>query len=780
MRAAVVAAVAVTLLLPVPAHPALALRAPGEGPGAPLDIELPELDVDPADFIDDAVALPEGLTTALARDVGITGAEYLAQAELAQRADEAVDALRGAGVRVEGSAIEEGRLVLEVPTTSELAAVEALGIEATTDSLSAPVEGVVFEPAATDLHAGAPYLYPGGGTQSGQTYRCSMGFAGFATATGAPQSITAGHCEGDPTASRRLVSMSRPGGSLSLGPLLGAPVAGSFVTGDGWDVGLVGITNPEVVPKPSVLTWGGGTSAPLATAPLLVRDAAALKTIGATLCKSGSSSGWTCGPVLGLQPDVVIGDVTSPDAYLLDAILACVDVVQGDSGGAAVSGTTAVGVTSAVGVDESGRYCGTPGRLIGLFAALYSPEAGFASAQSRYGSAWEPAVAVAVPTVTSFPASGAVYGGDVLAGQLNAGSTRHSVEVVIDGGIGRTATVSSSGVWSIDISDLPPGVHSYEITAHWGALSDSAAATGTWYRMSTQRIQGNNRYGTAAAIAEAAFPAGADTVFIAHGLSFPDALSAGPAAVALDAPLLLTDSARLPVETIAELERLSPSTIVVVGGPGVVSPAVESALGAYGSVLRWSGADRFETSRVIARNAFSSGAATAYVATGLGFPDALAAGAMGGVVGAPVILVNGLQPALDPATATLIESLGVMETRIAGGGGVVSAGIEADLGERVATVRRLAGADRYATSLAINADVIATASEAYLAAGAGFPDALAGSVLAGLRGAPMYLAPATCVPGGVIDHIGTIGASRVTLLGGTGVLGAGVARLTRC
>ena len=98
----------------------------------------------------------------------------------------------------------------------------------------------------------------------------------------------------------------------------------------------------------------------------------------------------------------------------------------------------------------------------------------------------------------------------------------------------------------------------------------------------------------------------------------------------------------------------------------------------------------------------------------------------------------------------------------------------------VTTVRRLSGADRYATSLAINANAVRAADEVYLTSGVNFPDALAGSVLAGLRGAPMYISASTCVDPRIVDHIAQINATRAVLLGGSSVLGSRVARLTTC
>ena len=59
--------------------------------------------------------------------------------------------------------------------------------------------------------------------------------------------------------------------------------------------------------------------------------------------------------------------------------------------------------------------------------------------------------------------------------------------------------------------------------------------------------------------------------------------------------VLLTKATGLPGVIAAELDRLNPQRIVVLGGPGAVSDTVKLRLAAYtdGPVDRWSGIDRF-------------------------------------------------------------------------------------------------------------------------------------------------------------------------------------------
>jgi hypothetical protein len=85
-------------------------------------------------------------------------------------------------------------------------------------------------------------------------------------------------------------------------------------------------------------------------------------------------------------------------------------------------------------------------------------------------------------------------------------------------------------------------------------------------------------------------------VYVATGENFPDALGAGPAAAIVKGPILLVSQNSIPGETAAELTRLSPDKIIIVGGTAVVSASVESGLAAYaGTVERIAGANRYDT-----------------------------------------------------------------------------------------------------------------------------------------------------------------------------------------
>ena len=298
----------------------------------------------------------------------------------------------------------------------------------------------------------------------------------------------------------------------------------------------------------------------------------------------------------------------------------------------------------------------------------------------------------------------------------------------------------------------------------------------------TRRLAGPDRYSTAVEISKDGFGPGVPVVYVATGTNFPDALTAAPAAARQGGPLLLVTPTSVPGAVAAELDRLDPKLIVVVGGSGAVSDAVYSQLAPFAtkSIRRDAGSDRYQTAGVVVERAFSS-SPTAYVATGANFPDALSARAAAAKSDAPVLLVPGGASTLPTATRDQITRLGTTTVFVAGGTAVVTAAIERAIEALPGiSASRLAGADRYATSSAINRHAFTEAATLYLATGSSFADALAGAALAGAGKSPLYVIPRTCVPPAVLQDIEDFRVIDIVLLGGTGALAPQVAGLTRC
>ncbi|HTS15426.1 MAG TPA: cell wall-binding repeat-containing protein, partial [Candidatus Sulfotelmatobacter sp.] len=220
------------------------------------------------------------------------------------------------------------------------------------------------------------------------------------------------------------------------------------------------------------------------------------------------------------------------------------------------------------------------------------------------------------------------------------------------------------------------------------------------------RLWDADRYGTAVKISLDTYPSSpaSGAVFLASGLAFPDALSAAAAAAHLGAPLLLVPGTQANLSAVPEvtdeLTRLAPTTVYIAGGTASVSSGIEAAVhGMFptAAIVRFAGANRYETATKIADHFFQSPAVppfaatpvhTVYVASGLNFPDALAGAALAGSQGAPLLLVPGTSPNLDGVVVAghkvIVEEFG--STRlfpnrviIFGGSGAISTGIETEL-----------------------------------------------------------------------------------------------------
>ncbi|KQV25444.1 cell wall-binding repeat-containing protein [Yonghaparkia sp. Root332] len=299
--------------------------------------------------------------------------------------------------------------------------------------------------------------------------------------------------------------------------------------------------------------------------------------------------------------------------------------------------------------------------------------------------------------------------------------------------------------------------------------------------VTVDRITGSDRFEVAVRISEGAFPTGAPIVFLSDGLKFPDALSAAPAAVAHGGPLLLTTTASMPPRVDAEIRRLAPAKVVILGSTASVSAAVEQRIRDLGiAVERLGGADRYVVSRAVA-SAYFPTAKRAFIATGQNYPDALSGAGVAGSLGAPVILVNGGLADLDADTRALLTRLGITDVSVLGGPSTVSAGIEADLREFVPRVERLGGPDRFAVAEAISKRFVTTADHAFFAAGMNFPDALAGAAYAGRLGAPLFLVPPGCPTAGTVtEALDRLAVDRVTIFGGDSSVAPSVEKLRGC
>src|SRR5699024_9098343 len=141
---------------------------------------------------------------------------------------------------------------------------------------------------------------------------------------------------------------------------------------------------------------------------------------------------------------------------------------------------------------------------------------------------------------------------------------------------------TDSNLSSNNMEETEPGFYTgtWEVPANFGldevtievSLTDdygntvTEEASGKLYISTEQidRIEGDDRYDTAIEISREGWSE-SDTVILARGDEFADALAGVPLAHELDVPILLTLQDRLSKNGMAEIERLGAENVIVLG-----------------------------------------------------------------------------------------------------------------------------------------------------------------------------------------------------------------------
>ncbi|MCS5724763.1 cell wall-binding repeat-containing protein [Herbiconiux sp. CPCC 203407] len=257
------------------------------------------------------------------------------------------------------------------------------------------------------------------------------------------------------------------------------------------------------------------------------------------------------------------------------------------------------------------------------------------SAEDRYGvSARISAVSFAPHVDTAYVASGLAFA-DALTGSAAAGFERAPVLLVRKDGIPPA------------IADELRRLKPRRIVILGGESSVNAATELSLKDFAGQvaRVSGADRYEVASVLSSLVFKpesSGQGVAYLASGAVFPDALSGSAVAGVQGGPVLLTTKDSVPDLVMAELRRLKPKTIVVLGGRNTVSDAVLAQVRELGAdVSRAGGADRYEVSANVSHWLLKSTAGeTVYIASGQKFPDALSGAPAAIRDGSPVLLVS--------------------------------------------------------------------------------------------------------------------------------------------
>ncbi|WP_455525807.1 cell wall-binding repeat-containing protein, partial [Peptostreptococcus stomatis] len=253
------------------------------------------------------------------------------------------------------------------------------------------------------------------------------------------------------------------------------------------------------------------------------------------------------------------------------------------------------------------------------------------------------------------------------------------------------------------------------------------------------RVDGDDRVETGIKISQKYYDKAKTVIVVRHDL-FPDSMTASVLAKLKDAPILLNPTNKLDPRVGAEIKRLGAEEVIIVGGPDSISEKVRGDLKAYDKdkdVERIAGVDRYGTSEMVARRVtgITGKKNTGVIASGQVFPDALSVGTFASRDGYPILLVK--KNLVPDQVVRAIKDLDIKKTYIAGGTNTISKSTEAKL---PGVLERMAGKDRYETSVAIAKSKFKNSTEAFIASGEEFADALVISPVSGKYNRPTLLA----------------------------------------
>ncbi|MGW6377419.1 trypsin-like serine protease [Rhodococcus sp. NPDC055112] len=206
-------------------------------------------------------------------------------------------------------------------TTAQVSVAKADATTTTKPTTTKPTTTTPKPPA--DAVMGGQHYFTG----ETRNVNCSFGFNGT-DGDGNTVNISAGHCD---------FHRENVGGWNATKAAMGQDFIGEFdkAVVDGGDYAVIKIYDgvAKRFQNNLVDTYGGD--------PLPITGTAD-PVVGAPACKSGNTTGFTCGKITGVNEWIINSMVRVPNGFVTTAC-----TIPGDSGGAIVTGTKALGITSA-------------------------------------------------------------------------------------------------------------------------------------------------------------------------------------------------------------------------------------------------------------------------------------------------------------------------------------------------------------------------------------------------------------------------------------------------
>ena len=281
-----------------------------------------------------------------------------------------------------------------------------------------------------------------------------------------------------------------------------------------------------------------------------------------------------------------------------------------------------------------------------------------------------------------------------------------------------------------------------------------------------QRFQGENRAKTAVNVQRHYF-ANTNKVILVNDNAYPDAISATNVSMG-KYPLLYTGKNSLSVETKSALDKMFLDEIYLMGGVNTISKNVENKLKKnfpHAKITRIMGNNRYDTSAESAKARANT--TNLIFAAGTNYADALYATSLAAHQNAPILLVS--NEGLSQSTRKFIQSIGNIDSvTIVGGEISVNQSVKNQIENLTKKrVTRLAGVDRYESSVEVAKRVNANPAEVITTSGEVFADALVSSTVAQKIKAPILLVKKDVIPLKVREYMkDTNSIYKLTTIGG--------------
>lgn len=160
-----------------------------------------------------------------------------------------------------------------------------------------------------------------------------------------------------------------------------------------------------------------------------------------------------------------------------------------------------------------------------------------------------------------------------------------------------------------------------------------------------KRLSGKDRFETNNSVLNEINASKGTPVFLVNGYGFADSLSVSSISAIKDYPVIMTTKDTIPRNLKAQLTKLQPSKVYIIGSENLISQKVQEELYKINKnlkiddIVRIYGKDRFETN-ILINKAFNVKSNNAFVASGMDFADALSGSALAGKYNAPIVLTN--------------------------------------------------------------------------------------------------------------------------------------------